>query len=66
MRPLVVVVNPPFRDDPAGMVVAFEQMLVQAFISHPADEGFSEAVLHRLAGRDVVPFDPIVLLATPG
>jgi hypothetical protein len=34
---------------------------VEQFIAHPAIEGFDIAVLHRLARRDVVPFD----LVTP-
>src|SRR3546814_1465843 len=35
---------------------AEEQRLVQQFIAHPAVEALAEAVLHRLARRDVMPF----------
>lgn len=33
------------------------------FILYPAIEGFSEPVLHRIAGREVVLFDLAVFLA---
>ena len=36
MWPLVVVVDPPRIDDPSGVGVVGEQMLVQAFIPRPA------------------------------
>ena len=58
MWPLVVVVDPPCRDDPAGVVVALEQVLVQAFVPQSADEGFNEAVLHRLAPFSVMQASP--------
>lgn len=34
----VVVVDPPYVDDRAGMGVAGEQMLIQALVSQPAVE----------------------------
>jgi hypothetical protein len=34
----------------------------EAFVAQPAVEAFNEAIQHRLAGRDVVPFDPKLLL----
>jgi len=37
-----------------------KQGLVQQFIPHPPVEGFDEAVLHGLAGGDVVPVDGMV------
>ena len=33
-------------------------MLVQALVTQSAVEAFDKAVLHGLAGRDVVPLDP--------
>src|SRR5690606_32065089 len=33
----------------------------QQLIAHAAVEGFDIAVLHRLSGRDVVPFDTVIL-----
>ena len=43
-------------DDLASSVQAAEQVLVEAFVA------LKEAVLHRLAGSDVVPFDGVILL----
>ena len=61
MRSRGVEVLPPFGDGAARMVEAEEQALVQEFVAHPAVEGFDVAVLHRLARRDVVPFDTVIL-----
>jgi len=47
------------------MIIAGEQVLVEAFVTQPAVEAFHEAVLHRLARCDVVPFD-LVPCTTPG
>ena len=44
------------------MAQAVEQVLVEQFIAHAAVEAFNEAILHRLARRDVVPVDLAVLL----
>jgi hypothetical protein len=38
-----------------------EQVLVEALVAQAADEALDEAVLLRLAGRDVVPFNPALL-----
>lgn len=57
-----VVVPPPFFDDPTGLWQASEHVLVQAFVAEAAVQVFHEGVLHRLAGRDVVPFDAGVFL----
>ncbi len=40
-----------------------EQGLVQKLVAQPAVEAFHKAVLHRLSGGDVVPFD--LLLRAP-
>ncbi len=53
----MVVVVAPCRDQVAGTAQTGEQVLVQAFIPQSPIEGHDEAVLHRLTGRDVVPFD---------
>ena len=58
----MVVVVAPCRDQVAGVAQAGEQVLVQAFIPQTTVEALDEAVLHRFAGRDVVPFDLPVLL----
>lgn len=44
------------------MAVAAEQMLIDTFIPEPAVEAFDKTVLHRLARRDVVQFDPAIPL----
>ena len=57
MGPLRVVVDSPCLDDPAGVLQAGEQMLVETLTAQSPVEALHEAVLHRLAGLDVVPFD---------
>lgn len=59
---VVVVVVAPCRDQMSGVAHGGEQVLVQAFIPQAAVEALHEAVLHRVAGRDVVPFDCAILL----
>ena len=59
----VVVLNPGSDLDPC-VGKAHEQGLVQQFVAHAAVEAFDEAVLHRLAGGDVMPFDPTLLRPT--
>ena len=60
-----VVVDPPFLDDLAGFVEIGEQMFVQALVAQSAVEAFDKAVLHRLAGRGVMPLDPALPPARP-
>lgn len=43
------------------MVEAEEQGFVQQLVAHPPVEAFAEAVLHRLARRDEVPFHLMIL-----
>ena len=62
MRSVGVVVDPPCFDDPAGLVEVAEQVLVEAFVAQSAVEALDEAILHRFARRDVVPFDAALLL----
>jgi len=64
VRPVGVVVDPPFFDDLAGFVEIGEQLLVEALVTQPAVEAFDKPILHRLAGCDVVPLD--LLLVLPG
>ncbi len=58
--PCVVEIVSPFGDDAACMIDAEEEALIQQFIPHTTVEGVDVTVLHRLAGRDVVPFDPVI------
>ena len=62
MRSVGVVVDPPCFDDLAGLVQVGEQMLVEALVPQSAVEALDEAILHRLARCDVVPFDAVLLL----
>ena len=62
MRAVVVEIVAPCRHQTAGMAQAVEQMLIKAFVPHPAIEAFHEPVLHRLAGCAVVPINFTVLL----
>src|SRR3546814_7573958 len=55
--PRLVVIFGPGRDHCAGMIEVEEQRLVQKLITHPAIEALDIAVLHRLAGRDIMPLD---------
>ena len=57
-----VVVETPGFDDPARLFQAAEQVLVQAFVAHAPDKALCKPILHRLAGRDVMPVDPALLL----
>lgn len=63
MRAFGVVVGGPSRDHDAGMRQVAEHGLIEQLIAHPPVEAFDETVLHGLARRDVVPFDPV--LGTP-
>lgn len=56
MGPLGVVGIGPAGHGFAGMVDAEEQGLVQQLVAHPTVEGFAIAILHGLAGGDIVPF----------
>jgi len=49
----------PGRDQIAGMGEVAKQRLVQELVPHPTIEAFDKAVLHWLAGRDVVPFERV-------
>ena len=60
MGPFGVVVVDPSRDQIAGMGEVAEQRLIQELVPHPTVEAFDETVLHGLAGRDLVPFDPLL------
>jgi len=57
VRAHVVVVDPPALDDDADLGQGAEDRLVQALVAELAVEAFDEAVLLRLARRDVAPVD---------
>ena len=61
MGPGGVEVLPPLGDGAADVVEAKEQALIQQLVAHPAIEALDIPVLHRLARRDVVPFDAMIL-----
>lgn len=60
MRPDRVVVDAPGLDDPPSLGECREDVLVEAFVAHPAIEALDDAVLHGLSGRDVVPLDALL------
>ena len=59
MWPLGIVVGDPRRNIDASMGQAEEQALVQQLIAHATVNTLAEAVLYGLAGRDVMPVDPV-------
>ena len=56
--PLLVVVLGQSSDGDARMIEAHEQGLVEQLVAHATVERLRIAVLHRLAGSDVMPVDP--------
>ena len=63
MRTSMIVVADPCADLLPRVVEAEEQRFVQQLIAHTTVEAFAEAVLHRLARRDVVPLDSVLSVA---
>lgn len=53
---LIVAADPP-GDHRSRMVEVVEDRLVLEFVAHAPVEGFADAVLHRLAGRNEMPGD---------
>ena len=66
VRSVGVVVDPPFFDDLTRLIEVREQVLVEALVAQPAVEALDEAILHRFARRNVVPFERRAAAATPG
>ena len=62
----MVIVMAPARQHLAGMSEAVEHLLIEAFIAQFSIEAFNEAVLLRLARRDVVPGDAGLVLPFQG
>ncbi|SMP13848.1 hypothetical protein SAMN06265373_102606 [Shimia sagamensis] len=62
MRAVVVKIIAPCHHQIAGMAKVVKQMLVEAFIPHPAIERLHEAILHWLAWCNVVPLNVPVFL----
>lgn len=62
MGAIHIVVDPSFFDAVSGMSIAGEEPLVETLVAHLSVEALHEAVLYRLARRDVVPFDTPVFL----
>ena len=55
-----VIIGDPSSDDLPSLVEIEEQAFVEQLVAHSSVEGFDIAVLHRLAGSDVVPLDPML------
>src|SRR5690606_28187164 len=62
VRSLSVVIRPPASEHLTGMRQAAEDGLVQQLVAQATVEALDEAVLHRLARRNVVPADAGFLL----
>ena len=62
VRPVGIVVHPPFFDQPASGRQVAEHVLVETFVPEATIQALDEPVLHRLAWRDVVPLDLAILL----
>ena len=62
VRSIGVVVDPPFFDDLARLLEVGEEVFVEALVAQSAVEALDEAILHRFARRDVVPFDTALVL----
>ena len=62
MWAVLVEVDAPCGDQIAGMAQVVEQMLIEAFVAHASIEALDEAILHWLAGGNVVPIDLTVFL----
>ena len=58
-----VIVAPPVSEHEPDVGHRGEHCLVEAFVAQTAIEALDEAVLHRLVGRDAVPFDPSLVRA---
>ncbi len=61
MRPDMVVVVAPEGQFAASVRQAVEDFLVQTFVAQAAVEGLDVAILLRLSGVDVVPFDTVLV-----
>ena len=64
VRPARVEVGEPAGEHGTGVVEPEEQGLVQEFVPQPALEALADAILHRSARRDEVPWN--LVLARPG
>ncbi len=60
MRAFGVVAGCPNGDDDTSMGQVAEYSLAEQFIPHPSVDTFDEAVLHRIARRDILPFNPLL------
>jgi hypothetical protein len=57
VQPDVIIIAPPSHEHEAGVRQRLGQGLVEAFIALATIEALDEVVLHRLPGRDIMPFD---------
>ena len=56
-----VVIGAPSFEQSAGVRKRAEQSLIEEFVAQAANEGLGERVLHRLARRDVMPGDRVIV-----
>ena len=58
----MIIVVAPCRNQLSGMAQSFEEVLVQAFVTHAAIEAFHKTVLHWFSWCDVMPLNFPVFL----
>lgn len=61
MRPVGVIIDAPSFEQGAGVRERAEQGLVEQFVAQTADERLGEGILDRLARRDVMPGDLVIV-----
>jgi hypothetical protein len=62
VRPVGVVVLLPYLDQPTSARQVAEHVRIEALVAEATVQALDEAVLHRLARRDVVPLDLAIFL----
>ena len=61
VRARLIVFGGPTSQRLSGMAEIVEDRLIEQFVPHPAVERLTDAVLHRLARRDEMPGDALLL-----
>ena len=60
MRPDHIVLDAPHLDDLSGFSQGGEDAFVQRLVAHLSVEALDRGALHRLPGRNIVPFDALL------
>ena len=62
MRAAIVVIAAPSAKRQARMGEVIEDLFIEELVAQESVEAFDEGVLHRLAGRDIMPANASVVL----